>query len=289
MVRFLDGAALVSIPGGIDLNATFGCGQAFRWRPQPDGAWQGVAGVYRATIARTAEGIRIDPCDEAAFEGFWRRYLDLDCDYSACEAALACDEVLAPMVRRCGGLRLLNQPVWECLVSFLISSNNNVKRIEGIVERLCMRYGQDMGGYHAFPAPQAILAAGEDALRACGLGYRAAFVWRTAQRVCEGFPLDPLPEMGFEQAKQLLLTLHGVGEKVADCVLLFSCGYREAFPVDVWVHRAVTAAFTDTGSSPKELRAFARRRFGALAGLAQQVLFHYERICKKEMDTGRSL
>ncbi len=289
MVRFLDGAALVSIPGGIDLNATFGCGQAFRWRPQPDGAWQGVAGVYRATIARTAEGIRIDPCDEAAFEGFWKRYLDLDCDYSACEAALACDEVLAPMVRRCGGLRLLNQPVWECLVSFLISSNNNVKRIEGIVERLCMRYGQDMGGYHAFPAPQAILAAGEESLRACGLGYRAAFVWRTAQRVCEGFPLDPLPEMGFEQAKQLLLTLHGVGEKVADCVLLFSCGYREAFPVDVWVHRAVTAAFTDAGSSPKELRAFARRRFGALAGLAQQVLFHYERICKKEMDTGRSL
>lgn len=289
MVSYCDGAALVETAGDFDLAATFGCGQSFRWKALPDGAWEGTAEQYHAIIRRTAEGLRIEPCDAVAFEGFWRHYLDLDFDYPACTAQLCQDEVLEPMLRRCGGLRLLNQPVWECLASFLISSNNNVKRIEGIVERLSQRYGEDLGGCRAFPTPRALAQAGEEALRACGLGYRAAFVWRSALAVEAGFPLDELSAMGYAAAKERLLELHGVGEKVADCVLLFSCGYREAFPVDVWVHRAVTEAYAGAGSKPAELRAFAARRFGMLAGLAQQILFHYWRVCKKEVDGDLSL
>ena len=282
MVTYREGTDYITIPGGMDLERTFLCGQAFRWAMQPDGSCTGVAGGARVTIRTTADGIAVSPCDRAAFEGFWRRYLDLDRDYGALEGTLARDEVLAPVVTSCRGMRLLNQPVWECLASFLLSSNNNVKRISGIIDRLSERFGQDCGDCHDFPTAEALFAAGEDAIRACGAGYRAGFLWRAAQAVSLGFPLAELPTMGYRAAKEKLLELHGVGEKVADCVLLFSCGYGQAFPVDVWVRRAMEKHFPQSGSTAALQRAFAEERFGELSGLAQQLLFHYERIVKKE-------
>ena len=277
MVEFRHNTAYVLSNGRFDPAATFSCGQAFRWKPAGPRAWEGVAGPHRARIAAMDGGIAITPCDEALYEGFWRHYLDLDGDYAAWEQQLSCDEVLAPMAACCGGIRILNQPVWECLVSFLLSSNNNVKRISLIVGRLCAACGEDMGGYFAFPAAEALCAAGEAGVAACGAGYRAAYVARAARAVCGGFDLDRLPRIGYDAAKAELIKLHGVGEKVADCVLLFSCGYREAFPVDVWVLRAMNRYFTGAGKSPKDVRKFAVGRFGRLAGLAQQILFHYER------------
>lgn len=283
MAEFSQGTAFIPLDCRIDLDATFACGQAFRWRPDGPDAWVGVAGRHRARIAAVDGGITVTPCDEAFYEGFWRHYLDLDGDYAAWEQELACDDVLAPMAACCGGLRLLNQPIWECLISFLLSSNNNVKRISGIVERLCTAYGEDMGGYFAFPTADALCAAGEAGVAgvaACGAGYRAAYVVRTAQAVAGGFDLGSLPLMGYEAAKNELMQLHGVGEKVADCVLLFSCGYREAFPVDVWVQRAMGIHFSDAGTTAKAIRSFAHGRFGKLAGLAQQIMFHFERTRK---------
>ena len=179
-------------------------------------------------------------------------------------------------------MRLLNQPVWECLVSFLLSSNNNVKRISGIIERLCKCFGKDMGGYFAFPTAEMLAGAGEDNIFACGAGYRAVYVAEAAGAVAAGFDLEGLPKMGYDAAKKELMKLKGVGEKVADCVLLYSCGYREAFPVDVWVQRAVEKRFPDAGRTGREYREFAAKRFGRLAGLAQQYLFHFERSLKRE-------
>jgi N-glycosylase/DNA lyase len=187
---------------------------------------------------------------------------------------------LAPLIPRCAGLRILRQPIWECLVSFLLSSNNNVKRISGIVERLCKRYGRDMGGRFAFPEAETLAKAGEAGIKACGAGYRAAYVAEAARAVAGGFEPDALRHMGYEAAKKELLRLKGAGEKVADCVLLYSCGYGEAFPVDVWVLRAMHNYFPEAGKSAKEIRLFAAERFGVLSGLAQQYLFHYERSMK---------
>ncbi len=277
MAEFSHDTAYIPVQGCFDLEATFACGQAFRWRQAETGAWEGVAGQHRAWVSRTECGIAITPCDEALYEGFWRHYLDLDGDYATWQSTLSQDCVLAPMAACCGGLRILNQPVWECLVSFLLSSNNNVKRITGIVERLCAAYGEDMGGYRAFPTAEALGLAGEAGIKACGAGYRAAYVARAAQAVMDGFDLESLPRIGYDAAKEQLMQLHGVGEKVADCVLLFSCGYREAFPVDVWVRRAMNLHFACEGKTPNDVRRFAFDRFGMLAGLAQQILFHFER------------
>lgn len=284
-VSYEKNTAYIEIPGGVDLSATLGCGQAFRWRPAGPGAWEGIAGGRFARIAETVDGIAISPCGEPDFEGFWRHYLDLDRDYGEVAARLGADERLHGVVRACGGMRILNQPVWECLVSFILSSNNNVARISGIVGRLCDRFGCDLGhGRRAFPHAERLAEAGEGGIRACGAGYRAAYVARAAAAALGGFPLGALPGMGYAEAKRTLMRLDGVGEKVADCVLLFSCGYREAFPVDVWVGRTVPQYFPEAGKSPAELRAFARERFGELAGITQQYIFHYERVLKKTME-----
>lgn len=285
MVEYRHGSAFVKIAGEFDIAATFGCGQAFRWRALPGGLYEGVAGNHRAVITKTDSGISIVPCDETLFEGFWRHYLDLDRDYAVCAGVLSGEAALSSVMACCGGMRILNQPIWECLISFILSSNNNVRRISGIIEKLCERYGTDMGGYFAFPTPVQLDEAGEQGIQACGAGYRAAFIARTASAVLEGFDLDSLPALGYEAAKAKLIQLHGVGEKVADCVLLFSCGYGEAFPVDVWVKRSVPLYFPDAGSTAANMRRFAATRFGRLAGLAQQMIFHYERVVKTEKKT----
>lgn len=281
-VAYSGSAAFIELPSGIDLKATFECGQAFRWKEVAPGAYEGVAGGQRARIARTETGITISPCDEAAF-GFWRHYLDLEGDYRAWAKELSLDDTLRPMAERCVGMRVLNQPIWECLISFILSSNNNVKRISGIVERLCERYGLDRGGYFAFPTPHALAQAGAEGIAECGAGYRAEYVAEAARAVASG-ALDPesLPGVGYEAAKAALTKLKGVGEKVADCVLLYSCGYREAFPVDVWVRKAVTSYYPCAGKSARDIHAFADKRFGKLAGLAQQYLFYFERCLKED-------
>lgn len=281
MPVYCEDTAHIEVRGPINLAATFLCGQAFRWKALSPDSFEGVAGGRRAVVSREPGGIAIRPCTEADYEAFWRHYLDLDTDYGALETTLAADAVLGPAVCRCSGLRILNQPVWECFVSFLLSSNNNIKRIGGIVERLSARFGDSLGGgFFAFPTPGQMLAAGEDGVRGCGAGYRAAYVFHAAKAVSDGFDADALPRLGYAAAREALLGLKGVGEKVADCVLLYSCGCSEAFPVDVWVRRAVSCAYR-TGDSPAEIRRFAAEHFGCLAGLAQQHLFHYERVIKK--------
>lgn len=280
MPYYLNHTAYIALPFPIDLAATFECGQAFRWKMASPGVYEGIAGERFARVARTESGISISPCDEPAYEGFWRGYLGLDGDWAAWSAELMRCEALTPAVSRCAGLRILRQPVWECLVSFILSSNNNVKRISGIVERLCARYGRDIGCRFAFPGAESLASAGEAGIRACGAGYRAEFVAEAARAVMNGFDPEALSRIGYEAAKKELLKLKGVGEKVADCVLLYSCGYGEAFPVDVWVGRAMRNYFPEAGRTPKELRAFAAKKFGKLAGLAQQYLFHYERCLK---------
>lgn len=281
MVEYRQSSAFITDAGPFDPAATFGCGQAFRWRQAGPLAWEGVAGGHWAVVAQTPDGITITPCDKALFEGFWRHYLDLDRDYGEIARALQSDERMRSVVCACRGMRILNQPIWECLVSFILSSNNNVTRISGIVERLCERYGAELvGGRHAFPEPEKLQEAGEAGVRACGAGYRAEYVAAAAEAVARGFPLDELPHMTYADAKQTLMSLKGVGEKVADCVLLFSCGFREAFPVDVWVGRTVPEYYPEAGKKPAELRAFAARHFKELAGTAQQYIFHYERVIK---------
>ena len=213
-----------------------------------------------------------------------RRYIDLDRDYAAIAAEYAHIPAACEAVRLFPGLRVLNQPPWEALIAFILSANNNVARIRTLVRALCAHCGQRFdGGLYAFPTPERLADCAEPELRALKVGYRAPFLIETARRVRDGFPLEALRDMPYDAAHGKLTTLPGVGDKVADCVLLFGCGHTEAFPVDVWVARLLRDWFHLTCTSRPALAREARNRLGEHAGIMQQFLFHAARVGAMEV------
>ena len=259
--------------------------QCFHWSLLGDGSFAAVVAGRPVRLWRDERGGQAEGGMDALA---LRRYLDLDRDY----AALAAEYAHIPAARRAielyPGLRVLNQPAWEALVAFILSANNNVGRIRGLVDGLSRALGPEfeIGGrtFHGIPSPAALLDCEEEELRALGAGYRAPFLIGSALTVAEGFPLDELGTMDYEEAHELLAELPGVGDKVADCVLLFGCGQASAFPVDVWVERLLKCWFgIDCGGSRARMARAARERLGAHAGLLQQFLFHAARMGDMEL------
>lgn len=211
-----------------------------------------------------------------------RDYLDLDRDYGKIAALYAHIPAARRAIELYPGLRVLNQPSWEALIAFILSANNNVGRIRNLVLALGRALGPafDLEGntIYGFPAPGALAACPEEDLRALGVGYRAPYLKKTAQMVQEGFPIHELQNMAYADAHKLLTTLPGVGDKVADCILLFGCRHTSAFPVDVWVERLLASWFGIAGLSRKKQMETARALLGENAGLLQQFLFHAARM-----------
>ena len=244
--------------------------QAFQW--EADGpSVRGVSGGRRLAVTREEGGLLLDGCREED-ESFWFEYFDLDRDYARLEAVCADCPMALEALRALPGLRVLRQPPWETLVAFIISANNNVARIRGCVRRLIDALGE--GG--AFPAPDRLAEASEERLRALGMGYRARYLIGAARAVADGSDLDALKALDYEAAHGALLSLPGVGDKVADCVQLFGLNQSEAFPVDVWITRAMKICAPEARTK-KEIRRAAHKMFGPDAGLIQQSLFHYAR------------
>ena len=260
------------------------CGQTFRWK-RADGGFSGVALGRPMFVRQTGDVLTLDGIGEAAGAAFLR-YFDLERDYGAIMAEYADDPFLAEGMAFAQGLRVLRQPPFEALITFIISANNNIARITGIVDRLCRRFGVRLGDdAYDFPTPGKLASADIEALKACGAGYRARYISDTAKAVCSGFDLGGLAALDFEQARQKLTQLCGVGLKVADCVCLYGLGFLQAFPMDVWMNRVLCGAYGYTGTNDRQMRAFVDEKFGAHAGIAQQYLFHYARnnkdaICK---------
>jgi N-glycosylase/DNA lyase len=184
-------------------------------------------------------------------------------------------------IRYAQGLRVLRQPYFETLISFIISANNNVGRISRIVETLCERYGEPVLGGWDFPTAEKLATLTTDELKACGTGYRADYISGTAMMICEGFSLDAVADMPYEQAREKLTTLPGVGLKVADCVALYGMGFSRSFPLDVWMRRVICGVYDYSGKNDKDMRRFVDTTFGEHAGIAQQYLFHYARNHKE--------
>ena len=251
-------------------------GQVFHWAATE----RGICGVSGGRFARLEErdggyALRCEEGDRA----FWRNYFDLGRDYGALLGACA-HPLAARAVSLLPGLRVLNQPPWEALVAFILSANNNVARIRRLVLGLCGALGEPAGdsGMKGFPTPERLAEAGEAALRNLGCGYRAPYLIGAARMVADGFPLDSLRGLPYEEALKLLVQLPGVGEKVADCALLFGCGHASAFPVDVWVERLMRGWFRVEAKNRREIGAAGRAMFGPEAGRLQQYLFHCARL-----------
>ncbi len=259
-------------------------GQAFRWKPHGEGFF-GVAlgrAVYAEQRQDTLLLSGVGDMDVNAFI----RYFDLERDYGTVKAMYARDPFLAEGMAYAPGMRVLNQPPFETLISFIISANNNVKRIMGIVETICERYGAPLEGGFDFPSPEALSRLTADELKSCGAGYRAEYISGAAGAVAQGFDIEALRGMPFEQARRELTKLPGVGLKVADCVCLYSLGFAQTFPADVWMRRVLCGIYGYSGKNDKSMRKFVDERFGEYAGLVQQYLFHYARhhkdmVCKE--------
>ncbi|MEI8064148.1 MAG: DNA glycosylase [Verrucomicrobiota bacterium] len=250
-----------------DLAASLMCGQAFRWTVGADGWFTGVVGqrVYR--LRQTGKLLEGD---------IDRHYLGLDVSLLDIVATFPDDVALQKSVRRYWGLRVLRQEPWETLASFIASSTKQIVQIRQIVETLARRFGQQLEtDAYAFPSATTIAGATLPQLRACKLGFRAEYLLTAARMVDRGeLNLEALPALEYERGLEELTKIHGVGEKIANCTLLFSLGFDQAFPVDVWMQRALHRL----GWRAKKItRRQVLEHFGPYAGWAQQYLFLSER------------
>jgi N-glycosylase/DNA lyase len=267
-----------------DLAATLASGQCFRWRRQGQN-WEGVIGSHWVRLTATAGAIAAETVTPVATWEWLVGYLQLEADLSAVLRTFPDDEPMRAAIAGCRGLRLLRQDPWECLGSFILSSSKQIVQIQQIAGLLCERYGQPVPTpsgappAFAFPCPASLAAASEVDLRACKMGFRAPYLLGTARAIAEGrLDLEQLRRKPLEEAREQLLQLPGVGRKIADCVLLFGYGFERAFPVDVWVMKALRQLyFPRRRVGLKQLHRFAAEHFGPCAGYAQQYLFHYMR------------
>jgi len=285
-----------------DLAATLESGQVFRWREE-NGVWTGAVGQHRVQLTQTADGICAETDTPVADWQWLRDYLQTEVELDAVLKTFPDDEPMRNAIAACCGLRVLRQDPWECLASFILSSTKQIVQIRQIIALLCERFGEPLcsgdlrpsldGGanptvtdrrYNPFPTPQRLAATTETELRACKMGFRAPHLLTAARQIAEGkFDLEKPRHLPLAEARMELMKLRGVGGKIADCVLLFAYGFDSAFPVDVWVERALRQLyFPRRNVTAKKLRLFAATHFGPHAGYAQQYLFHYMRTKMKQ-------
>lgn len=252
----------------LDLDLTLDCGQAFRWEKQSDGSYSGVAGGYFLNISKCGNDIIFKNTTKDSFDSFWVNYFDLNKDYKEICETLKQDKLLSSTIDEYYGIRILNQDSWEALCSFVISQQNNIKRIKLVINRLCKAYGDNLGdGHYTFPSAERLSQLSVEDFEALGTGYRAKYLERLAKEVAGGIiDLNIIKTLSLEEARQALLNIYGVGIKVANCALLFGFQFYSAFPVDVWMKRVME--FYPEGLP---------ECFNGYEGIAQQYLFHWAR------------
>lgn len=246
----------------------FDCGQCFRWEKAEDGSWSGIAHGRRLTVSLRGDELTLRGTDRAGFDSLWRDYFDLGRDYGAVKEFLSADPVLREAAAYSPGIRILRQEPWETLCSFIISQNNNIPRIKGIISRLCENFGKDLGGAYSFPSAETLAGLDESDLAPLRCGFRARYILDAARRVAGGeVDLGGLSDIPLSDAHAALESITGVGPKVADCTLLFGCGRLECFPVDVWMKRILARYYP--GGFPEKYLVY--------GGIAQQYLFNLAR------------
>ena len=265
-----------------ELPHIFACGQCFRWEQEPDGAYLGVARGKVLKVAKSADRVIFFDTSEDDFQNIWRSYFDLDTDYSQVKSVLSQDEILDKAVAFGHGIRLLRQELWECIISFIISAGNNIPRIKKIISTLCRTFGDPViyqgNTYYTFPGPERLAGLSLAGIGCIKAGFRDKYILDAAKKVYSGeIQLSALANAGDRQAKQMLLQIDGVGNKVADCVMLFGLARRAWFPVDVWIRRIIQYYYFQDAKTADDVAAFSRERFGELGGFAQQYLFFYAR------------
>lgn len=274
----------------IDLDLTLDCGQAFRWNKNEDGKWCAVvSGIVNNSPCskyveieqelspdRKTATLTFYGATEDEVEKFWKPYFDLDRDYDEICEVLRCDGNINKAIDEFYGIRILNQDPWETLCSFIISQNNNIPRIKGIIDRLCENFGEQVvppcasypNGLYSFPSAETIAKLEPEDLAPLRAGFRNKYIIDAARKVASGeVDLGKIRKLPLEEAEAELIKIKGVGSKVAQCALLYGCGQIDAFPIDVWVKRIMSEMYPEGLSECTQ----------GIRGIAQQYLFHWRR------------
>lgn len=271
------------------LKNIFDCGQCFRWNQQEDKSYLGVFGKNVLNVKQENQDILIEGICQGEIKKIVEEYFDLNRDYTKIKEQLSkIDKNMETSIQYGQGIRLLNQDLWETILSFIISANNNIPRIKGIIERLAKEYGSKITwkgkDYYTFPTPEQLKNVTIQEYRNLGLGFRDKRLYETTQMIVKReVNLEKMHQNpNTLEVREQLLSLSGVGPKVADCILLFSSLKRlEVFPIDVWVRRVMNDLYIkksdETKVNKKQIERIATEKFGDLAGLAQQYLFYWRR------------
>ena len=272
-----------------ELRDIFECGQCFRWNKQKDGSYTGVFKNNMLNVKKNKDEIIFEGICENEIQQTVENYFDLNRNYEKIKEQLSkIDQNMKKSIEYGNGIRILNQDLWETIISFIISANNNIPRIKGIIERLSEKYGDEIkykgNKYYTFPTPEQLKNVTVEEYRKLGLGFRDIRLYETTKMILnkqvdiENMKNNP----NTIEVREELLKLSGVGPKVADCILLFSDLKRfEVFPIDVWVRRVMNDLYIknedETKVNKKQIEKIANEKFGDLAGLAQQYLFYWRR------------
>ena len=266
-----------------------GSGQCFRLDPVSENSYELTAGGRYLKIRTETAGNEEDPiyrttlfCRKEEYESFWKRYFDLDTSYEAYRERIAPDDEYLRKAAQFGrGIRILRQDTWEMILTFILSQQNNIPRIKGLIHALSERYGEkktteDGTVFYAFPRADRLAGVCEEELRAMKLGYRSRYICGTARMITEkAVDIEALSDMEYESARAELMRLPGIGGKVADCICLFALHHLEAFPVDTHIRQALELHYK---------RGFPARRYRGMQGILQQYIFYYELKGKKEAE-----
>lgn len=272
----------IALPDYFDLEQIFTCGQNFRFDRKNDGSYCGVALGQVLRLKQQDNTLILYDTDEKAFEEIWMSYFALDIDYGTLRKQLDTDPPMRRALAYGYGIRILKQDLWEMIVTFLISQNNNIPRIKKIVTALCTAFGSpivtEQEILYTFPTPRQLAFVTEIEFQSIGLGYRASYLTDAVRTVSgDDLFLQQLVSLTTCEAREKLMRIKGIGGKVADCILLFAMARYEVCPHDVWVKRIFENTYGITGITEKKGYALAEEKWGEYAGIAQQFLFHYER------------
>lgn len=279
-VIFKNGNGYIENPKCFSLSNTFDCGQCFRWNRTENG-YEGIAFGKYLRIEENENKITFFRTDEKDFCDIWNKYFDFDTSYADIQNRLVSDEILKRAISFGGGIRILKQEPFEALISFIISQNNNIPRIKLIIERLSEKFGEKIlvqgKTFYAFPKAGALYGIETGDLSELRVGFRDKYIVDAVEKINSGkLDLEEISHLSYDDALSKLKEIKGVGDKVANCVLLFGMGKTEAFPIDVWIKRTVEKLYFG-GNAAEDIAQFAKERFSDLGGYAQQYLFYYAR------------
>lgn len=271
-----------------DLAQTLECGQCFHFVKLDEEDYVLTAKGYVLHVSQEADTVTFYDTDKDEYVNVWKDYFDMDRDYSAIKKKLLeKDDKLKDAIESMWGVRILNQDFFETLISFIISQNKQIPHIKKIVADISAKFGTYKGTYggadmYTFPTLEQLANASEEDFKELKTGFRAPYIMDAIRRNMAGqFDINELKSMDYDSCIKELMTIKGVGEKVANCVSLFGLGKKEAFPVDVWIKRIMETMYFDGVDTPKDkIAAFAKEQFGELGGFAQQYLFYYGKSIK---------